>query len=562
MSRRQALAACGVGAAAFHPGISLLQGIVNGLIRKAQADSLPGAAPIKTTINYHLQDGPLRTSWDLPLSPYANSAPVLTPLSGTKIENGKAVYRTVPVNIGSKTIYMPWAWSTSIPTSGGGSVVMSELMRNMLIVRGIEGKTASHPDAAKEKTRPIGGAPSIMGAIADASSAPVQAVIAGNYYGVPTTAFAANHSAQVWVTDDNDPITQLLAPFNRGADSVNSNFLTRRAAMDTLIQNGLSLLATAANSSQPGSDALFAMRNRAEALMKSGVQTAIAAYPALRKKYQGLIAACAAYNQAGLSDAPIPLPRSNGYGINDTVVNVGGASYMQNSDVRTMINSSSTPNWMAEDFAIAEILATQGLSSSLMIGSSVLRGVRYDSLLVYGTGASNQGSSWYFDEHFGGSLTSLVANAFLYRCLSACLYELQNVLKSKSSPNGGTLWDQTIFFVSGDFGRNPRLDIGDAAGNPGGSDHDPLATNYSIFSGAIPSPLVLGNVGITPKTDPKYYGHWGEARAVAGLARNLDCSDVISTIAKLAGVASPTDNFDSLLNASGGSLIELAKESD
>jgi hypothetical protein len=560
ITRRQALAACGVGAASFHPGISLLQGLVNGIIGNANADTPATAAPIKATINYHLQGGPLRTSWDLPLSPYANATPVLTPLSGTKIENGKAVYRTTPVNLGSKTIYMPWVWSTSIPTVGGGSVAMSELMRNMLMVRGIEGKTPNHPDAAKEKTRPIGSAPSIMGVIADASSAPVQAVIAGDYYGVPTTAFAANHSAQVHVTDQNGPIAQLLGPFNRANDGVNSDFLSRRAALDSLIQNGLSLLATAANSNQPGSDALFGMRGRAELLMRNGVQTAIDAYPALRKKYQDLIRACANHDQAGITDAAIPLPAGNSYGINETVVNVAGGSFAQNSDVRTIITSSSKPYWMAENFAIAEILVTQGLSSSLMIGSEAVFGLQYDSLEIFGSRASTTSSSWDFDEHFGGSLTSLLANAFLYRCLSACLYELQSSLKSKNSAAGGTLWDQTVFFVSGDFGRNPRVDIGDQAGNPGGADHDPSATNYSIFSGAIPEPLVLGNVGITPKTDPKYYGHWGEARTVAQVGRNLDCADVISTIAQLANVASPTDNFGSLLNAAGAPVVELAKE--
>jgi hypothetical protein len=554
------LAAAGIGAASYHPGVSLMRSLVEGIISKAQADTTPGAQP-RAVINYHLNSAPLRTRWDLPISPYANGAPSLHPLAGTKFVNGKPTYVTTPVATAGGTLYMPWIWSTPIPTSSGGSVPMSTLIKNMLGVIGVKGNSASHPEGLVEKTRPVSGSPSIMGSVADASNAPLQAAFSGSGY-VP--AFAANHSTQVLATDQNTAIAQLLAPFNRAADTTSSTFLSRRAAMDTLVQSALSSLGNYAKSSAPGSESLFAMRNSAELLMKNGVAAALASYPATRLKYQNLIKACATITRIGFNDQPIPLPTATTYGVNETLLSGSAApTYIQNPDLRTMISASASPYWMAENFAVAEILVSLGLSSSVSLITGALTGLDYVSPLLYGTKAPAPSSNyWGFDEHMGGPITSLVADSFMYTCLSACIYELQTKLTNTASPLGGTLWEQSLLVVTSDFGRNPRKGIGLSAGDYSGSDHDPSACNYSIFSGALSSGNFIGNTGATPD-DGTYAGSWGQNRPVSNLfgsTRSIVPADVVSTIAMLARVASPTANNPSLVDASGVPLIEKSKE--
>ena len=128
--------------------------------------------------------------------------------------------------------------------------------------------------------------------------------------------------------------------------------------------------------------------------------------------------------------------------------------------------------------------------------------------------------------------------------------ELFGVLKSRN------LWNETVFFVTSDFGRNMRND--DGTGYQSGSDHDHDACNFSIFSGAIASPVVIGNTCIG-----RSGGDWGQNRPVTGVFganRSLVIADAISTIAGLARCASPTENNPSLVSSSGIPLIEKARE--
>lgn len=551
MSRRQALQALGIGAVGFHPGITLLRSLVDGLITSAQAQTL-GTKP-RTLINYHLGGAPLRTYWDLPLSPYANSMPVRTPLTNTRIQNGQMVYSTTGFTVPGGTLYLPHLWNTPLPLASGGTVPMTNLLNNMLIMRGVQGNSLNqHPDGSREMTRPIGNAPSIMGMLADASTAPVQAVFMGNQYNLPRNAFAAKNSAQVQVRNFNDPLNEILRPFNRGSDPTGSTFMSRRSAMDNLIQQGLAMLGQHSSARVPGSEALYTMRNSAETIMRNGVSEALSLYPAIYSKYQRLISTCANNRQVGITDSPIALPGATSKGINATIVNAyNNPSYIQNSDVRTVIQSSTMPGNMAENFAVAEVLATLGLSQSIMIGSGSMNNMNYQGAARFGDRSSISVSNvWDFDEHDGGPLTSLIINSFLFHALATCMNELFNQLKAKN------LWNESVFFVTSDFGRNMRMD--DGSGYQSGSDHDEDACNFSVFSGAITAPVVIGNCGIGESR-----GDWGKRRPVNGVFgtnRAITVADAVSTVAGLARCASPTDNNPSLVSASGIPLIERARE--
>jgi hypothetical protein len=562
MTRRQALAACGVGAgaAALLPGFSLMQGLVDGIIGKAMAAGT-GIAP-RSVINYHLAGAPNRWYWDLPLSPYANANPVATPLTGNRIVNGLPAYATTPFAAnGSGTIYLPYLWASQIPTSASSTstVAMTELAKNMLLIRGISGTSASHPDGAREKTHPNATVPSLLGTVADASSLPIQSAIIGDY-SMPFEAFAAKHSAQTQARNMSAPLADLLKPFNKSLDNYGSTFVSRRAAMDTLVQRGLASLGAFSASNLPGSDSLFSMRNSAELLMKNGVTTALNAYPAALAKYKSLISRCATLGQIGISDVPVPLPSAGTYGVNEATITGGNPVYCQNSDLRTIITSSTYPTNMAEGFAVAEILVTQGLSNSVNIGSSYMNLLNFQGVANYGDKSLVAPASewhWDHDQHNSGSITSLLTNAFMFQSLAACIYELAMTLNAKG------LWSESLIFVSSDFGRNVRTGVGAAgSGSQSGSDHDPSSCNYSIFSGAIATPSVIGNTGTTPNSNG-YSGDCGQNRPISnifGANRSLIPADAVSSIASLARVASPLENNPSLVDATGTPLIEKATE--
>jgi hypothetical protein len=437
---------------------------------------------------------------------------------------------------------------------------MTELAKNMLLIRGIQGSSTSHPDGAKEKTRPNGSAPSLLGSVADASTLPIQSALASADYAMPFDAFAAKHSAQTQTRNMSAPLSDLLKPFNKSADNYGTTFPTRRAAMDALVQKGLSSLGAFAASNQPGSDSLFAMRNSAETLMKTGVTAALNAYPTVLAKYKALISRCATMGQVGISDAAIPLPAAGTYGINDTIIATGDPMYCQNSDLRTIITANTYPTNMAEGFAVAEILVTQGLSNSVAIGGSYMNLMNYMNVANYGDKSAVVAPTewhWDHDQHNSGPITSMLANSFLFQSLAACIYELSTALKAKN------LWTESLVFVTSDFGREVRTAVGaTGSGTQSGADHDPSSCNYSIFSGAIATPSVIGNTGTTPNANG-YYGAWGQNRSISnlfGATRSLIPADAVSSIAALARVASPADNNPSLVSATGDPLIEKATE--
>ena len=553
MSRRQLLKACGYGALsplAFNPLQALVGSLVDGLITKAEASS-SGVTPPRNLINYHLSGAAPRWYWDGFLSPYKNITPVRNPLVNTKIVNGIAQYGTTPVSTSTGTMYLPPIWASQIPLSNGGTGPMSALLESMLTIRGIYSNDVGHPDGAASQTRPLASAPSLMGLVADASSAVVQAVGAGQ---CPTVAFAARSSGQTVVTNDSNPIGQIMSPFDRSQDYYGYSYMGRRAAMDTVIQQALSSLGAYANGNYPGSSALYSMRNTAEQLLKVGIGNATSMYPTLLAKYQKLIATCGAMTIPGVSDANVPLPARGNYGIPETLVNgLNTPTYVQNSDVRTVVTASSYPDYMAENFAIAESLITQGLSQSIMIGSGYIEGLNYEGSQLWKTNVPiTSGSYWGHDEHTSGSLTSLLVNSFMYQCLSACLFEFISVLKAKG------LYTETAIFITGDFNRYPRFDIGTTSGFQAGSDHDPASTVMTVFSGALSGPNVIGNIVHGGST-----GDWGTSAVVNnmdGANRQIIIPDATSTIAGIARVTPPFINNPPLVTPSGTPTIPPGEE--
>jgi hypothetical protein len=363
------------------------------------------------------------------------------------------------------------------------------------------------------------------------------------------TAFKAEKSGQTLVTNFGDPMTQILGAFDKRQDSVNSTFLTRRQAKDALIQQALSALGAYAASNAPGAENLFTMRHSAELFLANGITAAVDAYPIALAKYKKLISDCgsrSALKVVGVTDNPIPLPSADSVGIEQTAISGANGSYAQNSDVGTIITGNTYPSQMAQNFAIAEVMVSLNLSSSITIGEGSIYGMNYDSPVNFDSKTSVNAQGWWnTDEHEGGSYTSLIANSFLYQCLYSCLNELISVLKAKNR------FDESVIFLTSDFGRAE-----DSSAR--GTKHACEACVIQVFSGAIAKPSVIGNISKGASG-----GDYGQNRPVTGIvggARPLTINDAASTIAKLTRIASPADNNSSLVAADGTPLVEKARE--
>jgi hypothetical protein len=549
MTRRQALAACGAGLASpwmISPLHTLVGAIMDGMI--AKADAADAVIAPRTLINYHVVQGPAPWYSILPMSPYANISPLRGPHMNTSISNGQLIYKTKGTATSGGTLYMPNLWASNVATPSG-STPMAGLLENMLIMRGVQGNSnQSHAIGAREMTRPVGTRPSIMGLVADASALPVQGVLTCRADGM-LTAFKSEKSGQTLVTDFGNPMTQILGAFDKRQDSLNSTFVTRRQAKDALIQQALASLGAYASSNAPGAENLFSMRHSAELFLANGISAAIAAYPVALAKYKKLISDCgslSALKIVGLTDNAIALPTAGTAGVEQTAISGMNGTYAQNGDVGTIITGSTYPNQMAENFAIAEVLVTLNLSSSITIGEGGIHGMNYQSPQKFDTGAAvTPDGYWNTDEHEGGTYTSLIANSFLYQCLYSCINELISVLKAKNQFN------ETVIFVTSDFGRSE-----DSGAR--GTKHACEACVFQVFSGAIAKSSVLGNISHGASG-----GDYGQNRPVAGIVggtRSLTVNDAASSIAKLARVTSPADNFSSLIAADGTPLVETAKE--
>lgn len=553
MSRRQALAICGAGVASpllLNPTQTLIRAIVDGFIQNADAQT--ASTPPRAVVNYHLGGAPIRWFWDLPMSPYANLTPAATSHMINVISNGQGQYRTHSFNTQNGTIHMPYLWASNIATPSG-STPMTALLQNMLMIRGAKGFSRNqHPHGAMEMTRPVGSRPSVMGFAADASNKPVQAILAGESWGV-LSSFKSNASSQIQVKNMSSPMNEIIGPFNRANDGLSSSFISRRDAMDSIVRQALSQISNYATSRAPGSESLFSMRTSAENFMRTGVSAALNAYPAALTKYRALITSCTSLKIVGLTDRAIPLPPEGPSGIVQTRLMAGGdPCYATNSDLSTMIVSGTHPDFMAENFAIAEVLLTQGLSNSITLATEGVSGLNYQNVRNWGDkSARSVDGGHYFDEHDTGAWSSLIINSFMYQCMSSCMHELFQVLRNRN------LFNDTVFFVTSDFGRNIRSEAT-------GTDHDETACNFSIFNGNIKGPVALGNIQRTSSAGGGYWhgdsGQYRDVNNLFGSNRPVHIHDAVSTVAALARIQSPAENNPSLVGPDGTPLIERARE--
>jgi len=567
-SRRQFLAMAGGGGvlSLYRPaGLALLSGLVDGLIAKANAQTT-GVSP-RNFIFVGMSGGPPRWMFDKPLTPFGGTV-AANPSVGCRFKDiggrySELVYESTPITQNGVTIQMPYFWTNTIPTSSGGTVPMGNLMANMMMIRGVTMGADGHNNNYLKTTRPILSNPSLDGRVADAAPTPVPAVALN---GAPHQGYRSEKGIGVTIETQiygqyADPLTRILGPFLRSQDGLTTGYLSKRNALEGAVTTAMEALAAHAKSTQPGAENLFTIAGQAETLIKASFGNLSDQYRSLYNKYNNLIKACAATKINGITDKSVlysDIPKISG--TNRVIQAAQGTKkfYVTNSDFSTLIGTN-TSCYMAETFAVAEFLILNKYSTSVTLGVGRVENLNITSAKHWATNTDANVADvpkyGDFDEHHHGSYLSLIGMGFTYKCLAACLYELITRLKAAN------LFDETVIELGSEMCREPRVNNTTEPddGEPG-SYHGWEANNFSVFSGVIKKPIVIGNCLINAKKK----GSWGAAAPVnvEGQPQELVMGHVTSTVAKLLRVAPVAPNNGSLVveDSSGVTqVIENAK---
>jgi len=540
ISRRKALTLIG-GSAAFplaaNPVEMLIRGLVNGVLQKASAENAPNSIEPRNYIFICMPGAPPRWHFDLAMRPYsAGTALVRNMHVNNRFKNGQLVYENHPVNLpGGGSLNMPHIWQNDIPRPGAGTAPMSQLLENMLIVRGLNMQVDGHGPNRLKMIRPNPGANSLDGMVADLSSKPIPAVSTS---GVLQTAYASGRGiGQVVLGANRNGIIEAMSPFRRA--DYGGDFLNRRDAMELSVNEGLRRLGIIAMSGNPAADGLFEMRSSAEQLLRDGVGNVGGEYDTYVAKYRDLITRVRNGTLKGVTNEAITNAnlsnQKNQCRLTDPDA---GANYLdQDGNLHSIISTETSVSGLAENFAVTEYLIRRGYSSALTLDVGIptkFRASRIKKRSDDSVKSSDVNFNYTTDEHAGGSAVSVIAWNFYFTCLAACIREMIDVLDTDLG-----IFNESLIQLGSEFSRIPRND-------QLGSDHGWMANVTSMWSGVISEPKVLGNIRPEPVSNTQRQGDWGKNAPVAELdgldERELQMGNLASTVTEILRVESPFSN--------------------
>ncbi|MES3039137.1 MAG: hypothetical protein V4736_14615 [Bdellovibrionota bacterium] len=528
---------------ALSPANLFATSFIQGLVSQANAQ-ITGTDP-RALITIRAPGGPQRWGFDGMLNPNGETLlpnPYIASHFGAVGGRlSEPIYGTIKYN----GITVPHLWSYSVPTVGGGLRPMTDLLNNMMVLRGIDVVDGGHAGAQKKQYMVPGASASIHGTHADVSmKSPLSSVWASGGNGAD---FQSRRSLQkidlyVGYNANQNFIADIMAPFK-----VNNTVATRALALanDASIQAAYASLNTV--KSDLGST-LRANVKGADDIVRSGIEDLSTVWVALKTKYANLIKAALVGNYPGLNDMPVGgTTRDGQYNFDQ-----GTNKIVTLDDMRTMFHAGTGMGRTAEMFACAEFMITRGYTNSMCIDIGTLSDLKFDKTDLARSENDN------YDSHFIGRMTSTFLWGMTVPCFAACMLEFIDVLKSKTRYDGRNLWNESVIHFGGEFNRTAPWYAADT--NPGtGTDHGPGSSVFSHWSGAIRGPIVVGN--IIDKNRSDYYvarepGTVGLGAKIPELNNRIaGTGDMLNSLASLLRVPPPNPNNMSLVASDGTSLI-------
>lgn len=501
------------------------QTIVNSFIRQAAAEELIGPGDPRFYISYEMFGAPPRFCFDQ----WIRTSPSDLPLQRAEYTDTKFTFSggvlsgSEPGTFLYKGMLVPHLFSTTVKV-GSQTRNLSELLDQMLVIRGYATGVDGHPNNATRNIIPVGGKPSLTGCVADESKTQFGAV-AWPPRG-PIGAYDSRTGRSLNSVGGEDPLGKLLEGFI--APPANPAARNLQNSQKAIYDKYRSLLKAYSQTERPGSKIVGQNLQAATQLLSSSQFSDLASY---------WPAAVARYTQCLYDNM-----RSNVFpGIFDGAI-LNGANFanrlrMQTTeaelvklasgfDARNVMKNVMVTH-LAESFALAEYCVVRGLAHGIELFSS-----QWDNLNLHKDGESAPRSNFIsgFDIHETGSYGALIIGSCFFRGLGAAIIELSDRLKAVNDSQGRNLWSQTALHLFAEFPRMPRTDCS-------GADHGFNHMSTSVFSGAITKPMVVGNV-YQGGFHPLYAGTQGLSAPIAGYNQSgvPTPSMMISTISEILRV--------------------------
>jgi hypothetical protein len=534
----EALNKAGVCVTLWEPLCILFGTLFDGMVSKAQAAE-SGLPPRKLLFIY-MFGGPPRWAFDYTADPLNSGKTNIGSLWNTFNSNGSVGYRLIPITSGGKTYHLPPLWGHQIPRPGGGFTPMSELLKHMLVVRGLYMPPGEH-ELDNFLLRPVSTSLSLDGMVADHSKAPTPAIsLDGNQTFASGTGKSIFKPSLSQTTATDTPLHRVAPNYKSQGDALPTAFVSRRDALELGIQSVLDSLSKYAASSRPGAQVLYEDRKNAENTLRSSVGDLTAVWNTLYTKYSTLLTRC---NGEVNRLIPVAIPKDRSTRI--------GEMHPNNADLRTSIVPTTGIRNFARNLALTEFLFTRNLCSSITTYAGGLGGIEARGYTLYTKGGENTVASssatgirnWESggDEHFTGAKASVLYNTMMYYHFATGFYELIESLKRANT------FQDTVIQLASEMGRRPRDDLT-------GSEHAVQANLLTLFSGAIQEPLIVGNVQI----DTRYQTRGvGEKVNLNGTSTLLNWEHAISTTAKLLRVPSPFPKAPAVAEERNGTVVSL-----
>lgn len=510
--------ALGLGSLTSPPFEKLLQLMSEGLIQQAHAEAT-GTLGSRNYVNVLLAGAPGRYSFDHWMATNAGESMITNPMVATALVNsgGRAVgtqYKTFSY----KNVLVPHMFSHQVFNGKGALRPLTDLLDNMLVIRGYGTKLDGHPFNVTKQLSPLGGASSISGVAADSSTKTFQAIQwpgRGSY-----GSFFSSTGKAMNTLGTAKPIHNLLegfGPVSKDRPKAASLVQRNQEAMElarTRLQSYI-------KSDSPGAKILSQNMSHATDLMKKGINDLDGYWNEALTRYQNLILnSMRMANLPGISDMSLTPDGSAQWNIH---VAEGNRALAPQGDLRSYLATRTLPGYIAEGFALAEYVLKQGLATSVELF------VDSQGTLKLNEGNGDQVFSVINDMHGTGAASAVLTTTTLYRGVAAAILELADQLKA-TQVDGTNLWSETVVQITSDFGRSAQT-----TGN--GSDHGFNQMVTSVYSGIIDTPIVVGNI-LRGGINSDYAGTQGLAAAIDGYNQSGEPTPLMaaSTVTQLLRV--------------------------
>jgi hypothetical protein len=552
LSRRNFLGSAvtlGAGAFLLDPIRALTEGVADGIIQRAYAEST-GAVASRNYINIQLSGAPLRYQFDQWLRTSSTDLAIenatvrmsdntikriLNPMTCTAFTWGaNGIVTPKMATTVFNNLIVPHLWTQSVYNSAGTKRPLTELLQNMLVVRGFGTGLDGHPFNIRAQQAPIGGVSTITGLVAENSKTTFDSVHWPDR-GDTGIYFSSQGKSQTKATG-TAPLNSLMEGFGTPSTTVARNLKTTYKDAMALAQARLKAYARSENT---GAKLVAQNMNNATDMMAKGVGN-IASYwnPAVARYQAAIEKSMREINIPGISEQEIISDESRSWSVGSGDITIISKGY----DVRMALASVSMQNF-AQSLALAEYLLKEGLAASIDLRADALLGL----MILQKEFTSPAARNLSLDMHETGSNAAILFMNSYYRGLTAGILELKDQL-------GTARWENTVVQIQGDFGRSAKAD-------GTGSDHGFNQMVTSAFSGAFTNgPIVVGNIKQSGSAE-KYSGTQGMAAAIPGYNQKgmPSPSMAASTITALLGVPhNPFANTAApLVSLSNGSLSAL-----